>query len=154
MLVHEADVTKGGLSLVDVRGEAPEDLHPPVLDGRFPITWHRIADFQLMSLKLLAEAMLHGTPHFTSKAVECFFPGELSPASMFLAKPAMLYVSPSNPGAIRCAAALNQTDPHPMIGWVAALNQTDPHPMIGWVAARVAAPHPSQLRPSLCASSA
>ena len=40
--------------------ECPDELRPPIFDGRKVIPWHRIAWFQRVSLKLLAEQLLLG----------------------------------------------------------------------------------------------
>ena len=108
VLVHEADVTKGGLSLEEVRKEAPVKLHAPVLDGRVVITWHRIAEFQLKSLKLHAQEMLRWTPQYMNlpAKIECFIPRELSAQKMTLPAPVVLYASPFNPGAQSVAAEI------------------------------------------------
>ena len=59
--------------------ECPDDLRGPVFDGRAVIEWHRIKDFQLVSLKLLAEQLLLGCPQPADapQRIGLFVPGEL-----------------------------------------------------------------------------
>ena len=63
-----------------------EAAYSGLFDGREVITWHRIKDFQLLSLKLLAEQLILGCPrHGSSKAltsVSIYVPGELSCRSL------------------------------------------------------------------------
>ena len=57
VLVQEADPEKGGGTLQALRGECPEDLQPAIFDNDWPLTiWYRIDEFQLISLKIIAEA--------------------------------------------------------------------------------------------------
>ena len=61
-LVH--DPVKGGAKLdVIIRDECADHLREPIFGvGREVIEWHRIKDFQLVSLKLLAAQLLVGCP--------------------------------------------------------------------------------------------
>ena len=65
-LMH--DPVRGGAALEAMKEEAaaskvcPDELRGQVFDGRDVITWHRIKEFQLVSLKLLAEQLLLGCP--------------------------------------------------------------------------------------------
>ena len=57
VLVQEADPAKGGATLQALRDECPEDLQPDIFDKDWPLTiWYRIDEFQLISLKIIAEA--------------------------------------------------------------------------------------------------
>ena len=57
VLVQEADPDKGGGTLQALRDECPEDLQPAIFDEDWPLTiWYRIEEFQLVSLKIIAEA--------------------------------------------------------------------------------------------------
>ena len=59
-LVH--DPVRGGAKLDFIRDEeCPDELRGSVFDGRSVIEWHRIKDFQLVSLKLLAQQLLLDT---------------------------------------------------------------------------------------------
>ena len=43
--------------LAQLRDECPEDLQPAIFDKDWPLTiWYRIDEFQLVSLKIIAEA--------------------------------------------------------------------------------------------------
>ena len=62
VLVHDA--VRGGEKLSVIRDqECPDELRHAVFEGREVIEWHRIKDFQLVSLKLVAEQMIMGLPH-------------------------------------------------------------------------------------------
>ena len=57
VLVQEADPAKGGGTLPALRAEGPEELQPDIFDKDWPLTiWYRIEEFQLVSLKIIAEA--------------------------------------------------------------------------------------------------
>ena len=57
VLVQEADPDKGGGTIQALRAECPEDLQPDIFDKDWPLTiWYRIEEFQLISLKIIAEA--------------------------------------------------------------------------------------------------
>jgi len=61
VLVQEADPAKGGGTLQALRAECPEDLQPDIFDQDWPLTiWYRIDEFQLISLKIIAEALRGG----------------------------------------------------------------------------------------------
>ena len=56
VLVQEAHPAKGG-TLEELRAECPEDLQAGVFEANWRLAvWHRIEDFQLVSLKIIAEA--------------------------------------------------------------------------------------------------
>jgi len=59
VLVQEAHPAKGG-TLEELRAECPEDLQAAVFDAdwrrRKIAVWHRVEEFQLVSLKIIAEA--------------------------------------------------------------------------------------------------
>ena len=64
VFVQEADPDKGGGTIQALRAECPEDLQPDIFDKDWPFTiWYRIDEFQLISLKIIAEAPRgHGQP--------------------------------------------------------------------------------------------
>ena len=56
VLVQEAHPAKGG-TLEELRAECPEDLQAAVFEASWRLAvWHRIQGFQLVSLKIIAEA--------------------------------------------------------------------------------------------------
>ena len=79
--------------------ECPDDLRGPVFDGRTVIEWHRIKDFQLVSLKLLAEQLLLGCPDQAPGPIALYIPKEVSRQKLVLRKRLVLYASKNNPGA-------------------------------------------------------
>ena len=93
-LMH--DPVKGGAPLEVIKEhECPEHLLGPIFmcpDGvtaRPVITWHRIKDFQLVSLKLLTEQMLLGCATYAnlvSVGLPLYLPGEISKRQLMLTK--------------------------------------------------------------------
>ena len=76
-LVH--DPIRGGASLEAIMDECPPELRGPIFDERNVIVWHRIKDFQLVSLKLVAEQLLLGCPSFfDNDSLQLHVPGELT----------------------------------------------------------------------------
>ena len=56
VLVQEAHPAKGG-TLEELRAECPEDLQAAIFERTWRLAvWHRIESFQLVSLKIIAEA--------------------------------------------------------------------------------------------------
>merc|ERR1712060_1026208 len=66
-LVHEMDETKGGVKLQEAHDECPEDIRGFIFNGRKPIRWHRLADFQSLSIKLIGEAIVRAMPMRTDQ---------------------------------------------------------------------------------------
>lgn len=101
------DPVRGGASLPDLKAECRDELRRTVFDGREVIVWHRIKDFQLITLKLLAEQLLLGCPpHLGKASMPVFVPGELTRSKLAFPGPVRLYTSPNNPGASAVAARL------------------------------------------------
>jgi len=108
ILVQEADPDKGGGSPEVLRAECPDDLQPAIFDADWPlVVWMRIDDFQRVSLKMIAEALLLQTPVYaTEKALPLTVPGEVQGQNLAFAKPILLWASPANPGAKELAGEL------------------------------------------------
>jgi len=85
VLVHETDEGKGGLPLEASKAECPVEMRehlfmhapPPASSGSGPlalaeprqvVAWHRIKDFQLLSLRLICSKILHTTPYYINVA--------------------------------------------------------------------------------------
>ena len=83
-LMH--DPVKGGATLDFIKeNECPERLLKPIFNcsdrvtPRKVVTWHRIKDFQLVSLKLLTEQMLLGCNTYANlPELPLYLPGEIS----------------------------------------------------------------------------
>jgi len=61
-LVLEMDEAKGGAPLAAMQAECPDELRPYVFGGkRTLIQWHRVADLQLLTLKMIALEVLNQT---------------------------------------------------------------------------------------------
>jgi len=105
VLVHEVDPGKGGAPLETLMSDCPDEACDAVFGGkerpsRDIIVWHRISDFQLISLKMVAARLLHATPKFDSRPMPVLYvPGEISRLPLGFKKRTHLFVSPKNPGA-------------------------------------------------------
>ena len=103
-LMH--DPVKGGAPLEVIKEhECPEHLLGPIFmcpDGvtaRPVITWHRIKDFQLVSLKLLTEQMLLGCATYANLLeLPLYLPGEISARKLMFSK------------KVRCTCRCNPCD--------------------------------------------
>ena len=108
-LMH--DPVKGGAPLEVIKEhECPEHLLGPIFmcpDGvtaRPVITWHRIKDFQLVSLKLLTEQMLLGCATYANLLeLPLYLPGEISGRKLMFSKKVRLACS-CNPCASGCSS--------------------------------------------------
>ena len=102
------DPVRGGAPLEALKhDECPVELRGPIFDARHVVEWHRIRDFQLRSLTLLAEQLLLGCPSYASKPqLPLFVPGELAQQRLGFPSAVALYASPNNPGAAETAARL------------------------------------------------
>ncbi|KAL1507993.1 hypothetical protein AB1Y20_007595 [Prymnesium parvum] len=100
-LVHEADVAKGGVSLetlrLDCESACPEQREL-LANGREIIVWHRMADFQQLSLKRIAKTMLQATPLYREleSPPELYLSAELETQVLEFRHPVHLYVSEAN----------------------------------------------------------
>jgi len=80
------------------------------------IEWHRIKDFQLVSLKLLAGEMLLACPGYAeeyaardrSLVQDIYVPGEIIESPLSFKQPVRVYASPNNPGAREVAGVLQK----------------------------------------------
>ena len=68
VLVHEQQQEKGGGPLETMRMECREEMRSYVFDGRTPITWHRIAHYQNLTLKLITTEMLRHGPKYNNSS--------------------------------------------------------------------------------------
>ena len=108
LFIHEADPAKGGAPLEELKLELENEEHRNALfDGRRVTVWHRISDFQLVSLVQIAEELLHFSPQYSrSEALPMYVPGGLLQQRLTFSKPLVLFVSPNNPGAVEAAAEM------------------------------------------------
>jgi len=105
ILVHEHDVSKGGVSLDVLRedcilqGQSAAVLTDNALEI---IKWYRAAEFQALTLKMVASNMLHATPLFSSqaRAPSLLLPGEIRVEYLEFRKEVVVFVSDCNPGAV------------------------------------------------------
>jgi len=101
--VHETDEHKGGAPLATLRNEAhAKGLNVNYLfDPDVILQWHRVSDFQLLTLRRISAFVLHACPsYYTLKEPpEIIVPGELSMQRLSFRAPTVLYVSLANRGA-------------------------------------------------------
>ena len=113
ILVHEKDEEKGGAPLVTLRADCESngcDAGPIFDDASKIITWYRLFEFQQLSLKLIAQRMLHATPLYdVPRPPKLYFRGDLKMESLELEVGVSLYTSRFNPGAADVAAQLEQS---------------------------------------------
>ena len=69
IVTHEADPQRGGVELAVIRADCEsKDRDADLLfDQRTIIPWLRLAEFQLQSLKMIAEALVPTLPQYTTK---------------------------------------------------------------------------------------
>ena len=118
VLVHETDEKKGGAPLHQLRGECSPAVRAYVFGvgaggqaqpgQREVIPWHRIASFQLVSLKLIVQGMLAACPEFGAKTSlpELYVSNEHPRRRLAFRSPVHLYVSRATPGAVAVASVL------------------------------------------------
>ena len=93
------DPAKAGATLASIRDEeCPVELRSDVFRNQTVIEWHRVKDFQLMSLKLLAERVLLGCPRPagsgpSSSRIGLYVPGELPLQQMRFKRDVLLHDS-------------------------------------------------------------
>ena len=121
-LMH--DPVRGGATLKGCIEECPVEVRGYVFDDRPVITYHRARDFQVVTMKLLAQQLLRECPNFKSAHassaqlgspsggegadVQLILPGEVSRRKLRFRRPITVYVSPYNPGAARAIEALQE----------------------------------------------
>jgi hypothetical protein len=132
VLVH--DPVRGGATLADImKDECPPEMQS-IFQGLKVIEWHRIKDFQLVSLKLIGSEVLMACPGYKEQYSVSYFdnqddferhkltrkdsglrgavyddiwvPGEITEMPLKFKDSVRLYVSPDNPGSQKVAAVL------------------------------------------------
>merc|ERR1739847_210982 len=86
--------------------ECPLELQGIFKDHKI-IEWHRIKDFQVVSLKLLASELLLACPGYDTLYSDIHVPGEITEATLKLTD-VRIYTSPDNPGAREVAEILQK----------------------------------------------
>ena len=115
MITHEIDTSKGGGSLNEMKVELGDTRLCDVIFSkeRRITTWYRIADFQLVSIKQIAEFTLLQTPKYKDREkLDIIVPGELLRQPLGFAEPVVVYSSPNNPGARALATELEKAYHH------------------------------------------
>ena len=106
VLVHETDVSHGGTTLNNLRTDCRAQDHDAesLFDEHTIIPWHRVGDFQQLSLRMIAERMLLTMPNTSRNSgrlgtQRLFLSGELISQTLEFRRFVRLYVSDANPGA-------------------------------------------------------
>ena len=96
------DPVRGGASLEAIKAECPTEMRGNLFSRDHPvIIFHRIKDYQVVSLRLLAEDMLRGCPNFGAPlSSSCSFPATSSSKA-----PRATYTSATSAAAAAAAKA-------------------------------------------------
>ena len=114
------DPVRGGAPLKSiVEDECPVEMRGHVFTSDRPvIVFHRIKDFQVVTMKLLAQEVLRECPNFkgmqtssvdlnhSPASVQLTLPGEVARKKLSFNRPITVYVSHHNPGAALAIKAL------------------------------------------------
>eukprot|EP00966_Prymnesium_polylepis_P297622 6876567-Prymnesium_polylepis.1 len=104
ILVWEANADRGGAPLETLIQECPPELREPLFEGKPVIQWHRIADFQLISLKLIAEGLLLASPAYMKlESLSLHIKGELLDQDLLMALGTCILISDANVGGLEAA---------------------------------------------------
>ena len=108
LFVHEADRSKGGDTFDALKMELKNQTHRRKLfdESHPPVTWHRISDFQVVSLIQIAQDMLKHSPKYVLSDLQLYIPGTLLEQRFEFPTPVILYVSENNPGAAEAATEM------------------------------------------------
>ena len=114
VLLREANMAKGGISLADSMPECETrpDVRDYIFTGLQAVTWMRIQEHQLESLRQVALGVLLATPRYASlqsqamQSLDLRIPGEVRLQQLRLPRPVRLCCSSANPGAARVAEEL------------------------------------------------
>jgi hypothetical protein len=102
ILVHETNMSKGSLPLDQLRANCQSKDRMAVFEkGGEVLPWHRVSEFQLLTLQMIAARVLHCMPLYASlqEPPKLYLSGEVSTQPLELPRPVTLYVSKHNPGA-------------------------------------------------------
>lgn len=118
--MRENAQNKGGVSL-EVLQKSCESVRPAYVTRLFDdaevkmITWHRLHDYQLVSLRLIAECMVRAcTPQAqaSSGGRLLYVPNEIGGKPLVFRRPVCVYASEHNPGARAFADELRSKYPN------------------------------------------
>ena len=102
-------MSKGGLPLEQLRASCQSKGRMAVFEnGGEVLPWHRIADFQILTLQMIAARVLHCMPLYAlrNEPPKLYVPGEVNAQTIELRRKVRLYVSKFNPGAKQMASEL------------------------------------------------
>ncbi|KAL1527384.1 hypothetical protein AB1Y20_016052 [Prymnesium parvum] len=105
VMVHETDLNRGGAPLSVLKEDCAADKRFLLFTQQTIIPWYRISEFQIVSLRLIAQGLLQASPLFQEmtksmgEAPQLLSPSEVTRKKIKFHKDVYLYVSSSNPGA-------------------------------------------------------
>ena len=111
-VVHEADKERGGQPLEVLRADCVStrsQIAQPLFDEGTPlITWHRVQDYQLLSLRMIAELTVHEMPLYANlkQPPKLYLRNDILAKEFAFKEKPTLYVSADNPGAMEVADQL------------------------------------------------
>ena len=112
VLLHDADGKKHGGPLEELKRACSEEDRAFVFGAghaeRPVIPWHRVRDFQLVSLRQIAEQVVRASPAYEGVPVALYLPGD---RSLTFRHRVGLWVSEANEGAREVAEELAHTFP-------------------------------------------
>lgn len=136
VLVHEADPTKHGAPLCELREVTPPAFRSYVFERdaslRDVSLWHRKSEFQQVCLAQIAEQLLLASPAYaTESSLPLSIPGGVAWACPVFVQPVGIYVSPHNSMATHVAQELAThflerlavVDQPPEKNWRASISQ-------------------------------
>ena len=112
--VHEGDPKHGGEPLSVLSMQCPDDLKQEIFEtkGRVITPWHRVKDFQLVSLKSMVRELLLASPTYAKSSeaeIAIYVPGEVSLQKLGFSRGVRLAYSRYNPGAEAVAREIEST---------------------------------------------
>ena len=129
-LVHEADEAKGGGPLPMIKQECaskrPEMAEVLFNEEQLIVPWHRVADFQLLTLRIIAERIVAatltaGTANLRGSML--YARGEVQRKSFAFVQQVVLYTSVANPGAAAAVRELKDKLGEDNVGFAATENR-------------------------------
>ena len=111
--MHEADEDRGGMPLHVLREDFASvrpDAAAKLFSERTPkITWHRVQEYQLMSLRMAAELVVHEMPSYSKlkQPPKLFLRDDILTKTFKFKVLPNVYVSANNPGAMEMSDELH-----------------------------------------------
>ena len=106
VLVHEANLKHGGISLDTIESQCLDEWRDQIFASNHPVvSWQRQHIYQIVSIKAIASALLHASPRFKEPPL-LYVRGETLRETLHFPRLVRAYASPHNPGAHEAAQEL------------------------------------------------